>query len=222
MKTPVCLFLIAATLAADPLTDVYARIDKAAGKFTSMAADVKDDDYTSIVQDHDIRQGTIKLKRMKNGTSMLIDFTGKSARSIALAGGVLRVYYPNTKQEQVWDVANKRSLIDEFLLLGFGATSAEIRKSYDVSYVGPESIAGQPATCIRLIPKSAEVLKQVKSADLWISDSAGLPVQQRFSTSASGDYKLVTYSNMKPNPSLSEKDLQLKIPKDVQIQQMGK
>lgn len=222
MRPLACLFLAATALTADPLTDVYAKIDKAAVGFKAMAADVKDDDYTSIVQDHDIHQGTIKLKREKNGTSMLIDFTGAGARTIALEGGVLRVFYPNTKQEQVWDVAGKRALIDQFLLLGFGANSAEIRKHYDVTYVGPETISGQPAVRIKLVPSSAEVLKQLKSAELWISDSSGLPMQQRFVTSNAGDYKLVTYSNMKSNPSLSDKDLQLKAPKGVQIQQMGK
>ena len=222
MKPLACLFILSTALSADPLTDVYARIDKAAPAFKAMSADVKDDDYTSIVQDHDIHQGTIKLKREKSGTSMLIDFTGAGARTIALEGTTLRVYYPNTKQEQVWDVANKRSLIDEFLLLGFGATSPDIRREYDVSYVGAEAVAGQPASRIKLVPKAPDVLKQLKSAELWISDSSGLPVQQRFVTSSAGDYKLVTYSNMKANPSLSDTDLRLKPPKGVQIQQMGK
>ena len=175
-----------ARAAADSLADVFAQMDKAAASFKGMSADVKNDTYIAMVKDHDIQQGTIKLKRGKKDTSMLIDFTGPEAQTISLDGGQLRVYYPKTKQVQVWDVANKAGLIDQFLLLGFGATSAEIKRSYDVTYRRRGD--GRRAACgaHQAGSEIAGVLKQLKQAELWISDSTGLPVQQKFVTSRRG------------------------------------
>jgi len=119
---------------------------------------------------------------------------------------------------QVYDIGNRRSLIDQYLLLGFGASSEDLKKAYTISYAGAEAIAGQQAGNIQLIPKSPEQLRQLSKVNLWISTSLGIPVQQKFWTGTAGDYKLVTYSGVKLNPSLSDKDLQLKTPKGVQIE----
>ncbi len=221
MKAALLLITAISCLSAEPLSDVFARMDKAAAEFKGLTADVKNDTYVAMVKDHDLQQGSIRLKRGKKDTNMLIDFTGTEARTISLDGGQVRVFYPKTKQVQVWDVSNKRGLIDQFLLLGFGASSSEIKESYDVSFVGAEPVGGQPASHIKLVPKSADVLKQLRQAELWISDASGMPLQQKFVTSSTGDYKLVTYSNMKTNPVPSAQDLQLKLPKGAQIQKMG-
>ena len=57
----------------------------------------------------------------------------------------------------------------------------------------------------------------LKKADLWIGDD-GLPVQQRFVTSASGDFMLVTYSNLIKNPSVPDSALKLNLPKGVKTE----
>ena len=61
-------------------------------------------------------------------------------------------------------------------------------------------------------------LQRLKKAELWISDVTGLPVQQRFVTSASGDFMLVTYTNVKLNPSLSDSSLKPSLPRDARIE----
>jgi outer membrane lipoprotein-sorting protein len=62
------------------------------------------------------------------------------------------------------------------------------------------------------VPKTKGSLKL---AELWFGGN-GLVVQQKF-LETSGDYTLVTYSNMKPGP-VSEKDLELKLPKGATVQ----
>jgi outer membrane lipoprotein-sorting protein len=211
--------------AADPLGDVFARMDKAAPQFKGMTADITDVEHTAVVNDDSTMKGTYKVKRNKGETRMLIDFTGADSRTISLDGSQVRIFFPKIKTVQVYSIGDKRHLIDEFLLLGFGATSDAIRAEYDVSYAGADNIGGQPASHIRLIPKSPEVLKQLKQAELWIANSgemAGTPVQEKLVTSGAGDFKLVTYSNVKLNPPLGDRDLKLNLPKGVQIQQMQK
>ena len=80
--------------------------------------------------------------------------------------------------------------------------------------LGTETVAEQPATQIELIPKSAEMLKNLKKLEMWIADANVYPVQQKFYL-AGGDYRLVTYTNVKVNTGLRDADLALKLPKDV-------
>src|ERR1039458_7007053 len=61
----------------------------------------------------------------------------------------------------------------------------------------------------------ALILARVKQCELWISDK-GWTVQQKFHTEG-GDYMLSTYSNMKLNPNIADKDLRLELPKGVKF-----
>jgi outer membrane lipoprotein-sorting protein len=216
--------LAAITILADPacaqsLDAVFARLDKSAQQFHAVIGDIKRNVHTAIVNDDSIENGTIKVKRDKNGvTRMLIDFTGADAKSVAFDGATVSVYYPKIKTVQLYNVGDKRSLIDQFLLLGFGVSSAELKAAYEVTWVGAESVDGKSSSHIQLIPKSKDVLMRLKKAELWISDATGMPERQRFVTSASGDFMLVTYTNAKLNPALTDGALKLVYPKGVQIQ----
>jgi outer membrane lipoprotein-sorting protein len=219
----IVLTAVSSALMADPLSNTLARMDTAARGFKSMTADIVDLEHTAVVNDDSTLKGTYKIRRNKGETRMLIEFTGAEAKSISLEGSQAKVYYPKINTEQVYNIGAKKSLVDEFLLLGFGASGDDLKASYDVTYAGAENIGGQPTSHIKLVPKSKDVLQRLKQAELWIADSpplAGLPLQQKFTTSGAGDFKLVTYSNVKLNPSLSDRDLKLKTASGVQIQQM--
>jgi outer membrane lipoprotein-sorting protein len=204
---------------AQSLTDVYLRLDKAAPGFKSMTADIQRVVHTAVINDDSKETGTIKLKRQKpHDTRMLIEFTAPDPKSVALADDIVSVYYPKIKTVQIYNVGDKRSLIDQFLLLGFGATSAELQEAYNIAWAGTENIAGQGTSHIQLVPKSKEVLVRLKQADLWLSDANGLPVQQKFVTSSTGDYMVVTYANLKHNPPLTDGALKLNYPKGVQVE----
>jgi outer membrane lipoprotein-sorting protein len=199
--------------ATDPLNAVFARIDAAAKSFKGMTADITNTQHTAVVDDNDVRTGTMKLLRVKPGlTRVLVELKGQT---VALNGHDVSAYNPTTKVEDVYNLANKQSLVNQFLLLGFGATSDELKSNYTITYAGDEKIGSQPTAHLKLIPKSTETLKALKQADLWFAEN-GLVVQQKF-LYPSGDYKQVTYSNMKIG-SILEKDLELKIPKDAIIQ----
>ena len=220
---PVLCLLTAWPLSAQSVDDVFARLDKSAQGFKTLGADIKQTAHTAIVNDDSTENGTIRLKRVKVGeTHILVDFTKPDPKTVSIAAGEVRIYIPKAKTVQVYDLRSKRSILEQGMLLGFGATSAEIKAAYDVRYVGQESISGQPSGHIRLVPKSREVLQTLKSAELWISDALGVPVQQKFITSGNGDYTMIQYTNLKINPALGDKYLKLSVPKDVQIQQIGK
>jgi outer membrane lipoprotein-sorting protein len=218
-RTLLIVCALSLPLAAQTLEDTYARLDKTAGQFKAVTADIKRDVHTAVINDDIIETGTIKVKRDKpHEVRMLIEFTKPDPKTIWFSGSEGSVYYPKIKTVQVYDVGAKRGLVDQFLLLGFGASSAELKDTYNITWVGAETIEGQQTGHILLVPKSPDLLRQLKKAELWISMSSGLPVQEKIFTSASGDFMLVSYSNMKLNPSLADSALKPGYPKGVQIE----
>jgi outer membrane lipoprotein-sorting protein len=223
LRRLVVLTALALPLLADPLSDVFARIDKAAAGFKAVSANVVQTVHTAVINDDNVAHGRIKLKRAKPGdTRVLLEFTDPVPKFVELQGDQARYYLPKEKVVQVYDLRSRRNVVEQGLLLGFGSTSADIKASYDVSMVGPETLNDQATGHIKLVPKSKEVLQNIKQADLWISDATGTPVQQRLFTSGKGDYTQLTYSAVQLNPPLSDKDLRLPPLKGVQIQQVGK
>ncbi len=149
---------------------------------------------------------------------MLIDFTSPDAKTVSIDGPNVSVYLPKSRTVDVYDIGSKRNLVDQFLLLGFGATSADLKEHYDVTLIGVEKVGTENTWHLQLVPKSADVLQHLKKAELWIDQTSGLPAQQRFMLSAGGDFQLVMFSNVKFNPPLSEGALKLNYPKGVTVE----
>jgi outer membrane lipoprotein-sorting protein len=220
---PLALLTAAVLNAATPLDDVMARMDKAAHGFHGVAADLEETVYTKSVDDKTVTGGTIKLKRNKSGdVRFLVEITrpASETQSIAFAGTELRTYKPSQNVEQLFDVATHKAAIEQAMMLGFGATSAEMKAVYDISYVEADIVAGQHAAEIRLVPKTKEMQGQVSEADLWISDSLGVPIQQKF-VLPGGNYNLFAYTNLRLTNSLSDSDLQIRPAKGVVINRVG-
>ncbi len=215
---PVIAFLLLSLVAqAAALNEVFAVMDKTSQQFRGVTADIQRDVYTAVIDDHQKDSGTIKVKRDKShDTRMLIEFTKPAVKYLSIEGEQASVYTPKTKTVQEVDI--KKGLVDQFLLLGFGASGMDLTEHYDVQLLGTDTPGGQPAWHLQLIPKSPDILKNLKKAELWIGQGNGLPVQEKLYTSARGDYELVTYSNMKLNPQLSDGDLKLKLPKGVTVE----
>ena len=179
--------------AADPPLDaVLARLDQAAINFKGLTADIRKIAHTDVVNVDDVDSGTIVVKRVK-----------------------VQVFKPKTNEAEEVELGKNRGVVDQFMLLGFGSNSGEIRNAYTVTLGGADSINGEKTTRIILVPKDPEILARVKKCELWISDK-GWTVQQKFHTGG-GDYVLSTYSGMKLNPIIADKDLRLELPKGVKF-----
>jgi outer membrane lipoprotein-sorting protein len=201
------------------LDDAFARMDKSAQQFRSLSADIARNVHTAVINVDEKDSGTIKVKVDKaHETRMLIDFTAPDAKTIAIDSMNASLYFPKLKTVQVYNIASKKALVEQFLLLGFGASSAALKEGYDVTLAGIEKIGTENTWHLQLIPKTKEALQRLKKAELWIGNSAGLPLQQRFVTSSTGDFTLVTYSNMKPNQNISDSALKLNYPKGVTVE----
>lgn len=215
---PGAMPMFGAPSAEDPLSAVLTRMDHAAATFKGLKADIKKVAHTEVINVDDIDVGTIMVKRgaKSRDLQMLVEFTQPEAKKLLVVGTKAQLYLlTNPKEVQDFDLTRKfRGMFDQFLLLGFGSNTAELRDAYTVRLGQPESetVGGEKATKIELIPKSKEMLASLKKSELWISDSKGIAVQQKMYTGG-GDYILATYTNMVINPSLP--DLTLHLPRGV-------
>ena len=212
------LFLTSAVVpirAADTLDSVLARIDRGAASLKSLSANIRRVSHTGAINEDNVDSGTMVLKRSKQHEfKIVVNLTQPEPKSVALDGKKAELYYPKIKTVQELDLGKYQGLVDQFMLLGFGTNGKELAAAYNMRLLGEETVDGQRTDHLELVPKSAQVQQSLKKAELWIPENSSYPIQQKLYLQG-GDYMLVTYTNVKINPPLSESDLKLKLPKGV-------
>jgi outer membrane lipoprotein-sorting protein len=208
---------------AQPLEEVLAKMDRAAAGFRGITASVRKVTYTAVIKEEALEKGTMTLFRPKpKDLRMLIEFREPDPRSVAFSGRKVQIYYPKLLLIQEYDLGKQSSLIDQFLLLGFGTSGSDLRKSYDIQWKGIETVGGSKAARLELVPKQADARAHVRMVELWIGEGESQPVQQKIHQ-PSRDYVLITYSDLKVNPTgLSESSVRLNAPKNAKIERPQK
>jgi outer membrane lipoprotein-sorting protein len=210
------LLFVSSGRAAD-LPGILAKIDTAAASFQGLIADVKQVSHLNIMpNDDETSIGTIVVKRPRpKALRALLEFKPPNQYAAAFDGKTAQRYLPKLNLIEIYDVDKKfGGLVDQYLLLGFGASSAELKQVYDIAYVGAETVAGKKATKLALTPKKPDKALHLTKAEIWYADDLGIAVQQKLFTGTEGDYLLATYTNIKLNPQIPDSDVTLKAPKD--------
>ena len=192
------------------LPSVLSRMDEAAATFESLTAHVRILKHTDIVKDETVDEGTIWVKRVKPRVSrLLIEFTVPDRYYLRVSEKKAEIYRPRIATVEEYDVSKFRDLADQLWLLSFGAAGRDLTSRYQVSWKGPDPVAGNPASKLELIPKSPQMLQHVPRIEMWISSTNWQPVQQKFYEITPGDFRLYTYTEVKLNPPLPESRLRL-------------
>ena len=214
---PFTLLLCALTVPAGAITreDVLSRMDQNGPSFKSLTGNLNALNYTKVIDDKAEESGTIAVKKNKpKDVQFLVDFTKPDPRTVSFRGRKAEIFYPKIKTVQEYDLGKQSNMVESFLLLGFGATGKDLASNYDVKYVGEETINGQKASHLELIPKSADTRKSLSKLELWMSEDGTYPVRQKI-YDPSGNYRVFTYSDVKVNPALSADAVTLKLPSGV-------
>ena len=88
--------------------------------------------------------------------------------------------------------------MQQFLLLGFGTDTSELKKAYKVKYLREEDLEGDTTVLLELMPRKANVAAQISKIQIWVSEESWLPAQQKFFQNG-GDYLIAHYSGVKVN-----------------------
>jgi outer membrane lipoprotein-sorting protein len=210
----IALFAAAAT--AQSLEATFSHMDALSKVFRGVTGDLRRISFTYFAKDTDEASGRISLYRPSpQDMRMLVEFTKPEERAVAFAKNKALAYYPKANMVQEYNLGKEARLVDQFLLLGFGSSSADLRKNYSIKYVEMTTIDGVKADHLYLEPKSAEAKDHVRGIDLWIAQPGGYPVRMKV-LQPSRDTMEFQYSNLKINPSsLTEASVRLKLPKGV-------
>jgi outer membrane lipoprotein-sorting protein len=178
------------------LENVLKQLDARAADFQSLTADLERTKVTVVVNDKSTESGQIWVRR---DDKMRIEVTQPDARTILRDGDFFYLYNPKIHRVEEYNLGKKKSVVDQFLLLGFGTSGSSLKDSYDISLQGEETIDSRKVLRLELSPKTDEVKKQLSKIDLWLDESTWLPVQQQFFETGSGDYFIIHYRNINRN-----------------------
>jgi outer membrane lipoprotein-sorting protein len=125
------------------LTKVLGQLDAASARFKSAQADFSWDQYTAIVQEHDVQKGTIAFRREGDDVEMVVHVkteNGQPApKDVLYKGGELDLYQPTIKQETVISAGKDRESFESYATLGFGASGKALAASWNVRSTEPKS-----------------------------------------------------------------------------------
>ncbi len=183
------------------LENILKQLDLEAKGFRSLTADVERTKVTVVVNDRSTETGQILVR---HDDKMRIELTEPSPRTILRDGNELYVFNPRIKRVEQYDLGKHKALVDQFLLLGFGTSGSELKKSYLVTVLGEETLDKQKAVLLELTPRADEVRNQISKIHLWIDESTWLPAQQKFFETGSEDYFIIRYTNVVRNVHIAD------------------
>jgi outer membrane lipoprotein-sorting protein len=218
------LLVFAAILQAKPadsgnLEVVLKKMDTAAAGFRATQAEFEWDTYEKVINEVDeIQTGTIYYRRAGKEIEMMADVKMAGSdlsklkpepKFVLFSKGKVRMYQPKPDQVTEFDLGKNRADLESYLVLGFGGSGQDLVRTFDVTYVGPETIDGIATAKLRLVPKSEKVHNTYKEIFLWIDLDRGISVQQQF-FQPQGDYRLAKYSSIRVNEKINDDVFKLK------------
>jgi outer membrane lipoprotein-sorting protein len=191
---------------------VLGMMDKSARDFHTLSADIEHIKYTAVVKDTSTETGRIFVR---HDEKMRIEIAKPDPRTILRSGDTLFVYSPKINRVEEYNLGKNRSMVDQYVRLGFGTKSDDVKKSYLVALDGEEDLDHKKAIILELTPKSDQIRTQITKIQMWIDEASWLPIQQKFFEAGSGDYILFHYTSVMKNLKIDEVKFKQDWPKGV-------
>ena len=173
-----------------------------AGTFSGAEVAIQTTDHTQGVPDDEVEKGAMRVKRSGGKSQILIELKGANARTAVLLEQTAEIYYPKLNEIEIYDIRSYKNSVQALSSLGFGMSGKEIAANYIIQTLRHETLASQAVTYVELIPHSPDVLKLVKSIELWISDTTQCPVRQILHQPG-GDFRSTEFSALQLNPKFA-------------------
>jgi outer membrane lipoprotein-sorting protein len=189
------------------LTEILSDMNEAAKRVKTVSANLDYTKVTVLVDDKSTESGQLYFRKGKS-TEIRIVFDKPESKTLLFRRNKGQIYLPKINQIQEYDLGQKSDMVQQFLLLGFGTDTNELRKTYSVKYVQEDDLEGDTTVLLELLPRTANVASQIAKIQLWVNEESWLPAQQKFFESG-GDYLIAHYSGVKVNRVLPGSDFEL-------------
>lgn len=191
------------------LESVLTALDKSAAGFKSAEAEFIWDQFQNIVQEHDIQKGKVFFVRHEEDTHMAADINEPDKKQVVFTKGKIRFYQPKIDQVTEYDAGKNKDEVESFMVLGFGGRGHDLNKSFDVKYLGDETLEGVKTVKLELTPKAEKVKNMFTKFILWVDPARDVSLKQQ-AYEPSGDYRTATYSNIKLNDKVPDDTFKLR------------
>jgi outer membrane lipoprotein-sorting protein len=204
---------LAAVAQSPQLNSVLSQMDAASARFKNAQADVRYDNYTRVVNDHDIETGSIYIERTSTAEQMGAVFynvgpdnkpASTPARIVNFDGPTLRIFTVGTNQVDLFKAGANQAKYDSFLTLGFGGSGKDLQRAWDITDQGSDIIGGVKTEKLDLVSKDAGVKNTFTHVTIWIDPARGVSLKQVF-YAPNGDNRTATYSNIRLNGTVNRK-----------------
>ena len=198
------------------LDQVFAKMDEVAKTLRSVQSDIDRTHVTILVNDKDVSSGKFYYVRQGKEPRVRLDLTKPAIQQLLIDKGKLQIYTPNLKQVQEASLGQHQDKVEMFMALGFGQSSQDLKKNFEVSVAPDEVVEGRKTTVLELKPKNSSMFKSVQ---MWMDQQKWVSIQIK-TTESSGDYLNLKFYNIKINPRIPESTFILKLPSDVRVLKM--
>jgi outer membrane lipoprotein-sorting protein len=195
---------------------VLKKMDTAAASFRTAQADFEWDQYQKVVDETDVQKGTVYYRRVGDAIEMMAEIKQPEPTFVLYKEGKLQVYHPKIEQVMQFSAGSNRNEMESYLVLGFGGSGEDLKKTYDVTYLGDEKIDNIATAKLQLVPKSEKVRNYFSKVILWIDASRGISVQQKFMLGGD-DYRVAKYFAIRVPAKVGNDVFQLKTSKKTQF-----
>jgi len=179
------------------LSEILSRMNEASKRLRSLTANLEYTKVTVLVNDKSTEQGRLYFRKGKT-PEVRIEMQQPESKVMLFKKNKVQIYLPKINQIQEYNLEQKSGLVEEFLLLGFGAETGDLRKSYQLKYLKEEELEGDTTAVLELIPRKASLASQLTKIQMWVSEDSWMPAQQQF-FEPSGDYLIARYRAVKVN-----------------------
>lgn len=183
-------------------------MNETAKHLRTVSANLEYTKVTVLVNDKSTDFGQLFFRKAKN-PELRIEFQKPEKKIILFKKNKAEFYLPKINQIQEYDLEQKGGLVQQFLLLGFGSDTGDLRKSYNIKYLKEEELGGDTTAVLELTPRKESLLQQLTKLQIWISEESWLPVQQQF-FEPGGDYLIARYTAVKVNRALPASTFELR------------
>ena len=212
----IILFLVAGTARAQTRTSldsVLSQMAATGSEFRNLVADVERTQVVVFVEFRSTETGKIYFQGGGDDSRVRLTIEHPTPQHLLMAEGRAQLYRPRINHLDEFDFGERRD-IAEFFVLGFGPANQTLPDDYDVVLVGEEVVGGVQTSILELKSKSERVRGMFPTIRMWIDQSRWIPVQL-YIYQASGDYQILSYSNIVINGRLAGDTFELDIPSDV-------
>lgn len=204
------------------LDKVLAQMDAAAAKFHSAQAKFQWDQFERVVSSTDTQAGVIYFLRSGATTQVAADiltYDGQPAKkTIVFRDGMLKFYQPQINQMTVIRAGDKQDQFESYLALGFGGSGSDLKKSWNITYQGMETIDGVQTAKLDLVSKVASERNTISHLTIWVDPTRAISLKQ-IMFEPSGDSRTAYYRDIAYNKKISSSVFKIKTNSQTQVVQ---